>query len=169
MVSAIGLSLLMLQFTFPPLFIVMIWLVPVVFGTGAARLPARVTLMVCLWTVVVAGVMLGFSTGLWALAYALHGTLSGCMLKRRVWLPVRLIISTAAFVALAVAFVWLIGFLAGISWHDITTSLDNITTRIQPGAKTPPSDYIVALASLIGVVQALVTTLYIQRTVRRLS
>jgi hypothetical protein len=170
--DAILLALVGAQFVFPPVFIALLCVAPVIIAIEALWTPAWVTLESGLVVTLVALALYGPVIGLWTLAYVIAGLVCGFGRRLRVPAPLRVIALTVTLLALVVATLGALFWLGGLSvermWALIAPWLDPLTSgRAAPSAALA-SWLAVTATTLLALLLAVSIELFARAITRRL-
>lgn len=124
--DAIILSLLSVQSVMPFVFLMLLWLIPLVFALEIYLVPIRVVWISALVVSVLALALLGVSIGFWAVVYVTLGiTLGTCRRFRLPWFVRSISLGLACAVAMAVVFL-IFGKLSQTSWQEVVVILEDV-------------------------------------------
>ena len=124
--DAIILSLLSVQSVLPFVFLVMLWLAPIVFALEITLVPHRIAWVSGLVVPALALALLGLDIGLWASVYFVLGATLGMAWRLRLpWIARQIGLSVVFVLTVAAIFV-IFGKLVRIDWKEISAVLEKI-------------------------------------------
>ncbi len=121
--SALILSIVSIQFVLPFSFVLLLLIVPVIFALQTYHVRMPTSLLSGLAVVFLSFALYGIAVGLWTFIYYLAGNILG--IGRKYGFPwlVRILSNTLAYSASLCIIVLAFGWIAGISWQEITDAL----------------------------------------------
>jgi hypothetical protein len=130
MLNALALTLLSIQFIAPPAMVALIVVVPALYALQVRLLPASLWPLAGLTGLLLALLLFGPDTAIWALVYMLLGLVCGVG-QRLSWPRVGLILLTGLACTLALAgLVLLFGALVRLDWNALRTGLAQIAAPL---------------------------------------
>lgn len=117
--SAVAFTFLGFQFIMPPVFIILLWIVPTVFALQAYYVPWRLNGLAGILVIALASAVFGIIHGVWIGLYFLTGSVVGIGWRYRWRLWLRLPLVSVVFCLSLFTVIAAFGYVAGISWQDI--------------------------------------------------
>jgi hypothetical protein len=121
--DAVVFSFLSIQFVMPPTFVILLWVVPTVFALQAYHVPLRLTGSSGVLVVLMSSVVFGIAIGIWTWIYFMAGCVLGVGRRYHLPLVLRLLTTAMTFATCLFASVIVFGWLANISWQEISAAL----------------------------------------------
>jgi len=117
--SAVAFTFLSIQFVMPPSFVVLLGVVPAIFGLQAYHVPLKLAGLAGVLVIVLSSVMFGVTLGVWAGLYFVVGSVLGIGWRYRLPLALRLLVTSLASVLSLLATVAMFGWMANIRWQEV--------------------------------------------------
>lgn len=121
--DALIFSFLGIQFVFPPVFILLLVIIPTIIALQFYHMPVKYALLSEFLLIVLTMALFGISIALWELLYFGVGAAIGIGWRFHFHILLRLLVATVVFVICLAMIVISFGALAQVSWRDIISSM----------------------------------------------
>jgi hypothetical protein len=118
--NALILSFLGIQFVIPFASIFLLVVIPVIFALQVYRVEIRVVFLSSLTVIIFSSILFGIVLGIWTLVYFVLGIALGWSCRKQIHLGLRLSLVSFLFCISLIILVLTFGWIAEISWADIT-------------------------------------------------